>query len=171
MIDAAYRRSGSVAPTRDYNETRMATPITVKLALSSQVRLIDLIHSAAEKMAESVGFSADDALNIGLAVREAAINAIVHGNNEDPAKMVDVTLTATEEELVATVRDYGTGFDPDAAPDPTDAEHLLMTSGRGLLLIRAFVDEAEFQRMDVGMQITMSKRIETPSSEDMSEES
>jgi serine/threonine-protein kinase RsbW len=149
----------------------MATPITVKLALSSQVKLIDLIHSASEKMAESVGFSADDALNIGLAVREAAINAIVHGNKEDPEKMVDVTLTANGESLEATVRDYGAGFDPDAAPDPTDAEHLLMTSGRGLLLIRAFVDEAEFERMDVGMQIRMSKRIEQPTSEDSSEDS
>jgi serine/threonine-protein kinase RsbW len=144
----------------------MANPITVKLELSSNIKLIDLIHSTAEQMAAAVGFGEDESLNVGLAVREAAINAIMHGNKQDPAKVTNITLEVKDGELIAVVRDYGAGFDPDAAPDPTEADNLLMTSGRGLLLIRAFVDSAEFQQMDVGMQITMKKRIEVKSSEE-----
>lgn len=144
----------------------MATPTTVKLALSSNIKLIDLIHATAEKMAEAVGFGEDEALNVGLAVREAAINAIMHGNRQDPEKVTDITLTAIDGELEARVRDYGAGFDPDSKPDPTAAANLMMTSGRGLLLIRAFVDSAEFERMDVGMQITMKKRIVNESTEE-----
>ena len=63
----------------------MASPTSLKLVLSSEVRLIDLIHMAAEKVANLAGFDEDESLNIGLAVREAAINAIVHGNGSDPS--------------------------------------------------------------------------------------
>lgn len=145
----------------------MATPTTVKLEIPSQVKLIDLIHSATEKMAEVAGFEEDDALNLGLAVREAAINAIVHGNGQDPTKKVDVVLQFDQNVFSAAVRDYGGGFDPDATPDPTEGENLLMTSGRGLLLIRAFVDEVEFQRKSDGMEISMTKkRKESSTTED-----
>ena len=136
----------------------MATPTTVKLEIPSQVKLIDLVHSATEKMAEVAGFDEDDALNLGLAVREATINAIVHGNGQDPTKKVDVVLRFDQNEFSAAVRDYGGGFDPDATPDPTAGANLLMTSGRGLLLIRAFVDDVEFQRRSAGMEIKMTKR-------------
>jgi serine/threonine-protein kinase RsbW len=137
----------------------MADAISVKLVISSQVRLIDLVHSASEKMAEVAGFDADEALNVGLAVREAVINAIVHGNQQDPELNVDVTLTSGEQGLVASVRDYGRGFDPQETPDPTSNNNLLKTSGRGLLLIRAFVDEVEFSKKSTGMEITMTKRV------------
>jgi len=137
----------------------MADAISVKLVISSQVRLIDLVHSASEKMAEVAGFDADEALNVGLAVREAVINAIVHGNQHDPELNVDVTLTSGKDSLVASVRDYGSGFDPQETPDPTSNNNLLKTSGRGLLLIRAFVDEVAFSRKSEGMEITMTKRV------------
>ena len=137
----------------------MADAISVKLVISSQVRLIDLVHSASEKMAEVAGFDADEALNVGLAVRETVINAIVHGNQQDPGLNVDVTLTSGEQGLVASVRDYGSGFDPQGTPDPTSNNNLLKTSGRGLLLIRAFVDEVEFSKKSAGMEITMTKRV------------
>ena len=113
----------------------MAAATSVKLVISSQVQLIDLVHSASEKMAEYAGFDADEALNVGLAVREAVINAIIHGNKQDPKLKVDVTLTVEARELKAKVRDYGEGFDPDATPDPTINNNIMKTSGRGLLLI------------------------------------
>jgi serine/threonine-protein kinase RsbW len=135
-----------------------ATSTSVKLVLPSDVKLIDLVHAASEKMAEFAGFDADEALNVGLALREAVINAIVHGNKEDPTLKVHVTLVAAGQRLTATVRDEGEGFDPGAGPDPTAAENLLNTSGRGLLLMRAFVDEIRFrQRRNGGMEITLSK--------------
>lgn len=129
------------------------------MVLSSEVRLIDLIHQSAEKMAQLAGFDDDDALNIGLAVREGAINAIVHGNRSDPSLEVNITLTANSEGFSAHITDEGDGFDPDAAPDPTDEENLLATSGRGLLLMRAFVDDIVYSRRETrGMEVTMTKK-------------
>ena len=137
----------------------MASTTSLKLVLSSEVRLIDLIHTAAEKVAQIAGFDADDALNIGIAVREGAINAIVHGNGSDPKLDVHVTLTANSNGFSAHITDEGDGFDPDAAPDPTEGEALLASSGRGLLLMRAFVDDVVYARRDSrGMEVTMTKR-------------
>jgi len=137
----------------------MASPTSVKLVLSSEVRLIDLIHTAAEKVANLAGFDEDESLNIGLAIREGAINAIVHGNGSNPDLEVHITLTANEEGFSAHITDEGKGFDPDAAPDPTEEDNLLATSGRGLLLMRAFVDEVVYSRRETrGMEVTMTKK-------------
>lgn len=131
---------------------------SVKLSFPSQVRLIDLVHCVAEKMAEVAGFDEDEALNVGLAVREAAINAIIHGNGQNPKVNVDVTLKADRGRLEIRVRDRGAGFDPNRTADPTDAGNLLRTSGRGLLLMRAFVDDVAFRRKGTGMEIVLTKR-------------
>ena len=65
-----------------------------------------------------------------------------------------------KRELTARVRDEGNGFDPNSEPDPTAQENLLNTSGRGLLLMRAFVDDVKFRRCrDRGMEITLTKRL------------
>ena len=121
--------------------------------------MIDVIHTAAEKVAHLAGFDDDDALNIGIAVREGAINAIVHGNGSDPALDVNVTLTADEEGFRAHITDEGEGFDPDANPDPTEGDALLASSGRGLLMMRAFVDDVVYaRRAERGMEVTMTKR-------------
>ena len=132
---------------------------SIKLVMPSEIKLIDLVHTASEKMAELAGFDADESLNVGLAVREAVINAIVHGNGQDPNLNVHVTLTADEEGFSAHITDEGEGFDPDAAPDPTEGDALLASSGRGLLLMRAFVDDVVYSRRDNrGMEVTMTKR-------------
>jgi len=136
-----------------------AAATSVRLVIPSEIKLVDLVHSAAEKMAEVAGFDADEGLNVGLAVREAVINAMVHGNRLDPALKVHVTFTANGEGLTAKVRDCGEGFDPREMPDPTTDPNLLRTSGRGLLLMRAFVDGVAFRRRgDRGMEITLTKK-------------
>lgn len=136
----------------------MSGPASVTLELPSEVRLVDVVHSAAEKMAEFAGFDEDIALNVGLAVREAVINAMLHGNRKDPGRSVTVTLTADGTELVARVVDQGDGFDPEETPDPTEGDNLLRTSGRGLLLIRAFVDEVVFERAPEGGTVIVMKK-------------
>jgi serine/threonine-protein kinase RsbW len=118
---------------------------TVQLVVPSELRLVDLVHTACEKMAEVAGLGPDDALNVGLAAREAVINAMLHGNGEDPALPVEVTLKVDPDVLEVRISDRGAGFDPAATPDPTEQDNLLRTSGRGLLLIRAFVDRVEFE--------------------------
>lgn len=141
----------------------MAPATSVKLSIASEIRLVDLVHEASQRMAELAGFEEEEALNVALAVREAVINAITHGNRSDPRTMVDLTLTANGSGIVARVRDHGEGFDPGRTEDPTTAGNVLRTSGRGLLLIRAFVDEVRFRRRrGRGMEVTLIKRIRPP---------
>jgi serine/threonine-protein kinase RsbW len=135
----------------------MAPAASLKIVIPSQVVFIDLAHTAAEKLAEAVGFDADEALNVGLAVRETAINAIIHGNCGDPALKVEITLEEVDKGLEISVQDEGPGFDPDHNPDPVSNINLLNTSGRGLLLVRAFVDEVSFHKTQQGMKITLAK--------------
>jgi serine/threonine-protein kinase RsbW len=131
----------------------------MKLVFGSDVRLIDVAHTASEKLAGVAGFDEDEALNLGIAVREAVINAMAHGNKMDPARKVTVSLKARKNVLQARVLDQGMGFDPDAPPDPTVEDNVLKTSGRGLLLIRAFVDSVEFKfRKGRGMEIVLVKK-------------
>jgi len=118
-----------------------AGKITVSVA--SRVAHVDLIHAISDQVAALVGFDGDEVLNLGLAVREAAINAIKHGNGMDPRKKVQVVFEFDERALTIAVRDRGRGFDPDAVADPTLPENLLQTSGRGILLMKAFVDRIE----------------------------
>jgi serine/threonine-protein kinase RsbW len=137
----------------------MAAGTSVRLVIPSEIKLVDLVHAASEKMAELAGFDSDESLNVGLAVREAVINAIIHGNKEDPDLEVDLTLTAGSQGLTARILDQGNGFDPAATPSPTEGDNLLRTTGRGLLLIKAFVDEVDFRRgQGGGMEITLVKK-------------
>lgn len=137
----------------------MAADTSVKLVIPSEVRLIDLVHAASEKMAEIAGFEDDDALNVALAVREAVINAMLHGNRENPALTVEVELSANARGLTARVTDRGNGFDPASAPDPRNEGNRLRDSGRGLLLMEAFVDTVKFRKLpEGGTQVTMTKR-------------
>lgn len=147
----------------------MAAATTVKLVIPSTVRLVDLVHGASERMAEIAGFDEEGSLNVALAVREALINAIKHGNHLDPSLTVEVILESNSNGFRATVKDRGQGFDSRITLDPTVGENRLMTSGRGLLLIRAFVDEVKFKyRKGRGMEVTLIKRLSPPRGADES---
>jgi serine/threonine-protein kinase RsbW len=92
------------------------------------------------------------------------INAIRHGNQGDLRKRVWVEFTPLESEtppgIAIRVRDEGTGFDPSKLPDPLAKENLLKTSGRGIFLIRNFMDELVLQRApEGGMEMVMVKRV------------
>jgi serine/threonine-protein kinase RsbW len=137
----------------------MPRATTVKLVVSNEVRLLDVIHAASETMAGIAGFDEDDALNVGIAVREAVINAMRHGNRMDPSRKVEVSLQARPRSLRARVRDQGEGFDIAATPDPTVGDALMNTSGRGILVMRAFVDRVEFRYLQGrGMEVTLHKK-------------
>jgi serine/threonine-protein kinase RsbW len=86
-------------------------------------------------------------LNIEVALREALINAIVHGNRQDPRKRVSVACRCTTDgEVSITVQDEGQGFDSDAVPDPTAPENRLLTHGRGIYLMKTLMDEVRFDQ-------------------------
>ena len=95
-----------------------------------------------------------------MAVREAVTNAVVHGNQEDEAKSVEVILNCRDNELEVEVRDQGPGFDPQDVPDPTDPANLLKTSGRGIFLMRTFMDDIEWlPTPEGGTAVRMIKRL------------
>ena len=136
----------------------MSAATTMRMVFGSDVRLVDVAHAAAETLAGIAGFGEDEALNVGIAVREAVINAIAHGNRMDPKLKVDLVLKARARSIEARVRDQGRGFDPGTTPDPTAGDNVMRSSGRGLLLIRAFVDRVSFEfREGRGMELKLVK--------------
>lgn len=123
---------------------------------------IDTVAAAAAAVAEFVnrsGISEEGAFGIDLAVREAVTNAVLHGNREDEGKTVDVTLKSSPEAVEISVHDQGAGFNPEDVPDPTAAENILKTSGRGIFFMRTFMDEVDWLiRPGGGTTVRMVKR-------------
>jgi serine/threonine-protein kinase RsbW len=96
-------------------------------------------------------------IDIEIALREALTNAVIHGNHEDPANRVYVVCRcSTDGNVSITIRDQGQGFDSRAVPDPTAPETLLSTHGRGIYLMRAFMDEVCFE--EGGSVVYMRKK-------------
>jgi len=112
-----------------------------------------------------VGLDEDTRGGISMAVREAMINGILHGNAYDPAKHVNLTFEYNEQELIVTVTDQGKGFIPDEVPNPLAPENLLKQSGRGIFLMRAFMDEVRFRKLNPGTEITLIKRLQSNDSD------
>jgi serine phosphatase RsbU (regulator of sigma subunit)/anti-sigma regulatory factor (Ser/Thr protein kinase) len=92
---------------------------------------------------------------VKLALEEAIINAIKHGNQLDTTKKVNVDFTIEEDRVEIAVADEGEGFDPEAVPDPRKEENIEAHSGRGLLLMRAYMDSVQFN--EKGNRVTMVK--------------
>lgn len=99
-----------------------------------------------------------DVEGISLAAREALANAIIHGNDSDPEKPVDISVAASEScDLLIIVRDSGAGFDPSRVPDPTVGDSILSTHGRGIFLMQRLMDRVDF-RFGRGTEVRMRRR-------------
>jgi len=127
--------------------------------LNSTMDSVSEIEAAADKFAEEAGVDEDQRFHISMAVREAAVNAVLHGNEYDPAKQISFTLENTGAALVFTIADQGKGVDPDSLPDPLAPENLLRGTGRGIFLIRSFMDEVHFRQLHPGTELTLVKRL------------
>jgi len=130
-----------------------------ELQFPSRIESIDKAVTAAADFGRQSGFS-DDALHgIDMAVREAVINAVRHGNKEDETKPVEIVFSSSSEGFEITVRDFGAGFNVEDVPDPTNPENLMKESGRGILFMRAFMDRVEWLNHEGGgMIVKMLKR-------------
>lgn len=135
------------------------TDQTTRLVLPSHIEAVADAAAALGNFVRGCGVSEESAFGIEMAVREAVTNAMVHGNQEDEAKSVEVILNCHENELEVEIRDQGRGFDPAEVPDPTNPENILKTSGRGIFLMRTFMDEIEWlNRPEGGTVVRMTKR-------------
>ena len=136
---------------------------SVHLDFHSTYEMLDFVQVASDHLGRLAGLD-DEALHwLGVAVRESVINAIKHGNKGDEHKHVHVEFTPLDtgrpSGIVIRVRDEGPGFDPETISDPLAPENLLKASGRGIFLIRSFMDDVQLHRTpEGGMEIRMTKR-------------
>jgi serine/threonine-protein kinase RsbW len=131
---------------------------TVNLLLDSSLESVDIAEEHVLREAIQMGFNEDDQHHIGMSVRECMVNAVVHGNRYNARKKVSVGIVRSPDRLEVTIADEGEGFDLNNLPDPLADENLLRHSGRGLLLIQAFMDEFQIRKREPqGTEVRMVK--------------
>ena len=148
--DKVHSRDGW-APLTDSTANRTS------LTLDSVLGSVEIVEETAEKFARNAGFDVDTASQIAMVSREAAVNAIVHGNKYDPTKHVNASFEITDTELTIQIADEGLGLDPEGIPDPLAPENILRSSGRGIFLMRAIMDEVHFRMLHPGTEIKLVK--------------
>jgi len=146
-------------------------PRILRLEFTSAFEMLDFVQLVSDHMSRDIGLDDDTTHWVGVAVRECVINAIKHGNGNDSGKRVfmefSVHLPSEAPELTISVRDQGPGFDPEELADPLAPENLLKSSGRGIFLIRNFMDDVQLRRAPQGgMEIRMTKRASPGSASD-----
>jgi serine/threonine-protein kinase RsbW len=145
----------------------MSRPV-VRLQFASALEMLDLVQLVSDYVARSLGMEEDVLQTVNLAIRESVINAVEHGNHRDASKCIFIEFavgrssSAGVDELRIRVRDQGEGFDPETVPDPLAPENLLKPSGRGIFLIRNFMDDVQIRRApEGGSEVYMIKRVQT----------
>ncbi len=134
----------------------------VRLELPSRRELLESVDQLVGLLAHAAGFQTGAIEDMEIAVHEALINAIVHGNNSDPARRVTVELAFGVDTFGIRIEDEGPGFDPARVPDPLALENLSKSSGRGILMMRRLMDEVTFcAASGGGTRVAMLKRRES----------
>jgi serine/threonine-protein kinase RsbW len=131
----------------------------VSYTLDSTLETVDSAEEKANRIATELGFKEDEIMQISMAVREGAVNAVLHGNNYAPDKKVTLAFQRTPEDLVITIRDQGRGIDLHGIPNPLAPENLLKTSGRGIFLMRSFMDVVEIRPSQTGTEVKLIKHV------------
>jgi len=142
----------------------MPPATTVRLDFHSSLDMLDFVQLVSDHIGRHAGLDEEAVHWVGVAVRESVINAIKHGNANDERKRVHVEFAELDGHTPGVeirVRDEGPGFDPDCLADCLAPENLLKSTGRGIFLIRSFMDELVLQRApEGGMEVRMVKRVQ-----------
>lgn len=129
------------------SQLNVRIPSDTSEGLAVQERIISLM--------EKHEYSMRDVFAMRLSLEEAITNAIKHGNGGDPTKSVTVVADVGDDKLRVVVQDEGEGFEPEDVPDPTSLEFIERPSGRGLMLMRAYLTFVEYS--DRGTKLTMER--------------
>ncbi|MEI9814728.1 MAG: ATP-binding protein [Acidobacteriota bacterium] len=133
-------------------------PAEVKEELESTLESVDHAEELVMRAAREMGFDEDQQHEIGISLRECMVNAVVHGNRYNSRKKVHFAVNHSPKKLEIVIGDEGEGFDTEGVPDPLAQENLLRQSGRGVLMMRAFMDEFEVgSREPSGTEVRMVK--------------
>jgi serine/threonine-protein kinase RsbW len=132
----------------------------LEVTLDTQLESVDLAESIVTRVAEAAGFGEDDLHKLGMAVREGVINAYNYGNCQDRRKKIRLAVEFEAETMIVHVVDEGCGFELSDVEDPLAEENLLRTSGRGIFLMRAFMDDLVVRRAPTGgADLVMFKKL------------
>jgi len=137
-------------PTSDENWTWQCDQVIPNDTVVGRRLLEELLHQL-----EAQHWARRDIFGIHLAVDEALVNAILHGNRLDETKHVHFCCWLSPRKIRVEITDEGPGFDPDTLPDPTDSAHLERPCGRGVMLMRAFMSRVQFH--DCGNHVVLEK--------------
>ena len=132
----------------------------IEFELPSDLGLMNGVLEYLQERVAKLGLIRPERSNLFIALDEAFVNAVKHGNKNDPAKLVKITAELSPTEASFTVEDEGEGFDIREIPDPCDPANLFRTSGRGVLLIYNIMDEVEYNAQ--GNRVKMVKRPDAP---------
>jgi len=146
-----------------YNEMAAVLPFLkerISLKIPSDITFLDQVLDYLNEHLLKLGIAGPDDTEILVALDEAIVNAIKHGNKGDPSKSVHIVAEMSARGARFTISDEGPGFTRDGVPDPTDPLRLLMPSGRGLLLINHIMDRVRHNK--TGNQITMVRKVRRP---------
>lgn len=130
-------------------------PLPHQIKLGSDLRAARAVEEEILQQADACGYSPECAFAIRLALEEAVVNAHKHGNHADPSKHIVVSYEVLPHRIVVRVRDEGQGFNPRVVPDPTSPDRISLPSGRGLMLMRAYLDEVSYN--DRGNEVQLVK--------------
>ena len=143
----------------------VADASVVEVVLESDLKNVEVAEEITRRVSSTAGFDEDDQHKIDMAVHESLINAIWHGNKNDPSKHVWLRFEIFSDRLEIRVRDQGNGYDPRGLPDPLSQENLLNVSGRGIFLIRTFMDDFRVEsRTGEGTEVVLVKRLNSNNS-------
>jgi serine/threonine-protein kinase RsbW len=132
----------------------------IEFELPSDLSLMNGVLEYLQERVSKLGLIKPERSNLFVALDEAFVNAVKHGNKNDPSKLLKITAELSAKEACFTVEDEGEGFDVHEIPDPCDPANLFRTSGRGVLLIYNIMDEVEYNAQ--GNRVKMVKRPDTP---------
>jgi serine/threonine-protein kinase RsbW len=132
----------------------------IEFELPSDLALMNGVLEYLQERVAKLGLIKPERSNLFIALDEAFVNAVKHGNKNDPTKLVRITAELTAQEASFTVEDEGEGFNIAQIPDPCDPANLFRTSGRGVLLIYNIMDEVEYNEQ--GNRVKMVKRPDVP---------
>lgn len=130
------------------------------LNIPSSVDQIEKVDEFVESFAIALGFGPDALADIGICVTELVMNAIVHAHKERPEIPVKIEIESKHDGLRVAVRDFGPGFETASLPDPTAPENIFEDHGRGILIVRAMMDEVQCIRHPDGMEIEIFKKLD-----------
>src|SRR5688500_11275038 len=142
----------------------MIPPRTVRLEFYSAFDMLDFVQVVSDHIGEMAGLDEDELHWVSVAVRAPGVNALKHGNTNDETKKVTIDFgpvpPTSADGRVIRIEEQGEGFVPEEVADPLAPENILKSSGRGIFLIRYFMDETVLKKVQGGMEIRMIKKLQ-----------